>query len=188
MSDILKVERVESFHFQVDMTCPSGMKYNKGAYVKTPYHNALNGEPVAGEITKIVERRPTKVKYRIPMDWLRVVIKITAVLLLLCPVGMSAQTIAKGEILANEPYIVLIEHINRDNGKEWIRWDIWEYLNEYEVKADSFMRITALFISQCNGDTLAIAHFNGGLSREVIKQPITLDGSTYELGTNLYNR
>lgn len=99
---------------------------------------------------------------------------------------LSAQTIAKGDILSNEPYTVLIEHINKDNQKELIRWEVWEYIDAYDVKADAFMRIKAIFLSKCTGDTLATAYFNGGLSREKIRQDIILDGSTYELGTNPY--
>lgn len=98
----------------------------------------------------------------------------------------QGQTIAKGQILSNEPYKVLIEHINRDNQKELIHWEIWEYIDEFEVKADEFMRIKVLFLSRCSGDTLATAYFNGGLSRQKIKEDIILDGSVYEFGTNPY--
>ena len=98
----------------------------------------------------------------------------------------QSQTIAKGQILSNEPYKVMIEHINRDNQKELIHWEVWEYYDEFEVKADEFMRIKVIFLSRCSGDTLATAYFNGGLSRQKIKDDIILDGSVYEFGTNPY--
>ena len=110
---------------------------------------------------------------------------LTAVILC-AALSATAQTKAKGKIESSEPYKVLIEHINRDNQKEMIHWEVWEYIDEYEVKAKEFMRIKVIFLSRCTGDTLATAYFNGGLSREKIKQNIILDGSTYELGTNPY--
>lgn len=122
------------------------------------------------------------------MKTLFTIFRIIIGILILTALATTAQgqTIAKGEILSNEPYKVLIEHINRDNKKELIHWEVWEYMDAFEVKADDFMRIKVLFLSRCSGDTLATAYFNGGLSREKIKKDIILDGSIYEFGTNPY--
>lgn len=95
-----------------------------------------------------------------------------------------AQTFAKGNVQANEPYEVHIMDIDKAGNDRWVRWELWEYYGEYRVNVAKGDTIKAVWVSVCTGDTLARAQFIGGNSRYKHIQDIALDGSTFVIGKN----
>lgn len=97
----------------------------------------------------------------------------------------QAQTKAKGKIESTEPYYAHILHFGQDNTGEWIRWEPWEWLQEYDVKIEPGNRIRVMFISQCSGQVIARVNFTAGHAKEKINQDIALDGSEYNIGSEI---
>lgn len=110
------------------------------------------------------------------------IIIMTIALIIFATLSANAQTIAKGDVYSDADYEVYIQDYNRSDTRVWVRWELWEYYENYNIKVDKYDRITAVWVDSCTRDTLARAHFNGELSRYKYKEPLYLDGSTYEIG------
>lgn len=110
------------------------------------------------------------------------IIIMAIALILFASLSLSAQMVAKGKVHSDSKYEVYIQDFNRSNQPVWVRWEPWEWYQNYHIKVDKYDRITAVWIDACTRDTLAVAHFNGALKKRKYKKLITLDGSTYEVG------
>ncbi len=110
--------------------------------------------------------------------------KTITLLLMLIPMIATAQTKASGKVIADEPYEVWINDHYKDGSEFWIRWEMWEYYQDYMITAKEGQEIKSAWISQCTGDTLAKAVFYGSDSRFVVSDTIYLDGSVYTFGKN----
>lgn len=95
--------------------------------------------------------------------------------LLLYLIPFLPTLIGKGVVISDTPYEV---HIS-DSPTESVRWEPWEWYQNYDIKVQKGDTITAYWISQCNGDTLATAIFSGTDTRKVVNDTIFLNGSTY---------
>lgn len=111
-------------------------------------------------------------------------LKITLIGLALIAAGaLSAQSHYQGKVTAAEPYEVYILHLPKEGDAYWIRWDIWEYYEEYRITVQPFDRIEAIWVSQCSRDTIARAYFNGERKRNRQKADIAIQpGDTFEMG------
>ena len=97
------------------------------------------------------------------------------------------RTIAQGDVMfpgKPEPYTVKIKDYDKKGTPRWIEWQPWELQNMYDVKVLTNDRIEAVWISKCDGDTLASATIYGDYGRKRIEQDILLDGSHYVLGSD----
>lgn len=104
--------------------------------------------------------------------------------LLLIAAALCAQSHYQGNVTAQEPYEVHILNIPKNGIPEFIRWELWEYYEEYRITVQPLDRVEALWISQCTGDTIARAFFNGERKRIRLKSDISiLPGDVLEFGT-----
>lgn len=90
--------------------------------------------------------------------------------LLLYLIPFLPTLIGKGVVISDTPYEVRIS----DNGTESVRWEPWEWYQNYDIKVQQGDTITAYWISQCNGDTLAVREFIGTNERRLINDTIFL--------------
>lgn len=123
--------------------------------------------------------------------------KLLPVLLLLLTLASCSprlgRTVAKGEVIhttaaQTEPYKVLIKDYDRKTGApSWIRWEPWELQNDYILNVETNDVIECLWISLCDGDTLARLTVYGDYGKRKIKRDILLDGTHYVLGSSPFD-
>jgi len=99
----------------------------------------------------------------------------------------TQRTIAKGKVLHvgdPQPYKVLIRDFDKKGNARWIRWTPWEMQDIYELRVMTNDQIQVVWISVCDGDTLATLTAYGNYNRQKIKKDILLDGSHYVRGVD----
>lgn len=86
------------------------------------------------------------------------------------------QTVAKGNIISDNPYKCYIQEYNDQDSLIWVRFDVWEYYGSYSVKIDRYDRLDAMFIDDVTGDSTMVS-FTANAVKRKFKKDLYIDGS-----------
>ena len=77
-------------------------------------------------------------------------------LFVMAALDAACQTIAKGNIISDDPFYCYMQKYNDDDSLIWVRFDYWEYIGSYRVKIDPFDTLETLFVNARTYDTTAV--------------------------------
>ena len=86
------------------------------------------------------------------------------------------QTVAKGNIISDNPYRCYIQEYNDQDSLEWVRFDVWEYSGSYSVKIDTYDRLDVLFVDDMTQDTTTVLFTANAIKRK-FKKDLYIDGT-----------